>query len=471
MKSRYSILSRRSMLATLFGSAGYAAAQSYLPTLPNIGFKGDNNAARTECGIGALMPWADGLYASTYNSSGRRTGTGLGLYRISDDLKMEVIDIHNGVFANRFIHHQSNQCIIGPYVIDSSGRWRRIEGLMEHRLTSTMPHLTDPANRVYFQTMEGLFFEMDIADLKPRLLANLTKEMNITKQPHFKGGYTAQGRVVVSNNGFFQYGETQAGLFEWDGVKPWRRIADKPYMDVAARENMGNVMFASGWDEKSVLLSALVKDEWQLYRLPKASHAFEQSWQTEWMRIREVETEHFMMDIQGMFYELQPLAFEDHIWGVKPVCQHLRTIPDYCSFRGLLALGGNETSPNQDANAVAGQPQSGIWFGKTDDLWSWGQPQGWGGVWRKEQVTAGKPSDPFLLTDFRRKMLHLISDRNTTVDIQIDFLGNGTWVKYETVKLTGAEYHAVLFPDSFSAQWIRLFPNTSCNMTAEFIFT
>lgn len=471
MKSRYSSLSRRSMLATLFGSAGYAAAQSYLPTLPNIGFKGDNNAARTECGIGALMPWADGLYASTYNSSGRRTGTGLGLYRISDDLKMEVIDIHNGVFANRFIHHQSNQCIIGPYVIDSSGRWRRIEGLMEHRLTSTMPHLTDPANRVYFQTMEGLFFEMDIADLKPRLLANLTKEMNITKQPHFKGGYTAQGRVVVSNNGFFQYGETQAGLFEWDGVKPWRRIADKPYMDVAARENMGNVMFASGWDEKSVLLSALVKDEWQLYRLPKASHAFEQSWQTEWMRIREVETEHFMMDIQGMFYELQPLAFEDHIWGVKPVCQHLRTIPDYCSFRGLLALGGNETSPNQDANAVAGQPQSGIWFGKTDDLWSWGQPQGWGGVWRKEQVTAGKPSDPFLLTDFRRKMLHLISDRNTTVDIQIDFLGNGTWVKYETVKLTGAEYHAVLFPDSFSAQWIRLFPNTSCNMTAEFMFT
>lgn len=471
MKSRYGSLSRRSVLATLFGSAGYAAAQSYLPTLPNIGFKGDNDAGRTECGIGALMPWADGLYASTYNSSGKRTGTGLGLYRIDDQLKTEVVDMHNGVYANRFIHHQSNQCIIGPYVINSSGKWRRIEGLMEHRLTSTMPHLTDPANRVYFQTMEGLFFEMDMVDLKPRLLANLAKEMNITKQPHFKGGYTAQGRVVVSNNGFFQYGETQAGLFEWDGVKPWRRIADKPYMDVTARENMGNVMFASGWDEKSVLLSALVKGEWQRYRLPKASHAFEQSWQTEWMRIREVETEHFMMDIQGMFYELQPLAFEDHIWGVKPVCQHLRTIPDYCSFRGMLALGGNETSPNHDANAVAGQPQSGIWFGKTDDLWSWGQPQGWGGVWRKEAVTAGVPSDPFLLTDFRRKMLHLLSDRSTNIEIQIDFLGNGTWVKYETVKLNGAEYHAVMFPDAFSAQWIRLVPSSTCTMTAEFMFT
>jgi hypothetical protein len=61
------------------------------------------------------------------------------------------------------------------------------------------------------------------------------------------------------------------------------------------------------------------------------------------MRIRKVGTEHFMMDIQGMFYELQPLALENHIWGVKPICQHLRTISDYCSFRGLLAIGGNES--------------------------------------------------------------------------------------------------------------------------------
>jgi len=464
-------ISRRSILAALVGSTGYAAAQSFLPGIPNIGFKGDNNAQRTECGIGALMPWADGLYASTYNSSGKRSGTGLGLYRIEDTLKSELVDIHNGVYANRFIHHHSNQCIIGPYIIDSAGKWRRIEGLVEHRLTSTMPHLTDPENRVYFQTMEGLFFEMDVSDLKPRLLFNLTKDMNITDQPHFKGGYTAQGRVVVTNNGFFQYGDTQAGLFEWDGTSPWRRISDKPHMDVAARQNMGNVMFANGWDEKSVLLSALVKGKWQRYRLPKASHSFEQGWQTEWMRIREIETEHFMMDIQGMFYELQPIAFEDHIWGVKPVCQHLRTIPDYCSFRGLLALGGNETTPNGDNNAVVGQPQSGIWFGKSDDLWSWGQPQGWGGPWRNDHVIAGQPSDPFLFTDFRHKMLHLVSEKSASVEIQIDFLGNGTWVKYETVRLIGGDYHPVLFPDAFSAHWVRLIPSLSCRMTAEFMFT
>ena len=33
------------------------------------------------------------------------------------------------------------------------------------------------------------------------------------------------------------------------------------------------------------------------------------------MRIREVETEHYMMDIHGMFYELQPIAFQGAIWA------------------------------------------------------------------------------------------------------------------------------------------------------------
>ena len=85
-----------------------------------------------------------------------------------------------------------------------------------------------------------------------------------------------------------------------------------------------------------------------------------QAWQTEWMRIREVETEHYLMDIQGMFYELQPIAFEGRIWGVKPVCQHLRIIPDLLlPSAGCSRVGGNQTTANRDNNALSGQPQSG----------------------------------------------------------------------------------------------------------------
>ena len=243
--------------------------------------------------------------------------------------------------------------------------------------------------------MEGLLYDLDVSSLKATLVVDIVKQFAIKDRPHFKGGCFGQGRIVVSNNGFYEYGDMQAGLFEWDG-KTWRAIIRKPHMDCAARVNMGSVVFCSGWDERSVLFWALVKGEWKRYRLPKASHAFEHAWQTEWMRIREIETEHFMMDIQGAFYELQPIAFEGAIWGVKPVCSHLRTIPDYCAFRGMLAVGGNETTPNQDNYLYAGQPQSGVFFGKTDDLWSWGKPSGWGGVWRRTPVQAGESSDPFL---------------------------------------------------------------------------
>jgi hypothetical protein len=460
---------RRALLAMLGGAAGAASAQNLFRGLPNSGFKADMAAARSECGIGALMPWADVLWAVTYNSHMKPTGTGLGLYAIGEDLKPERVHVHDGTHANRLIHHESNQCLIGPYVIDAKGNWRFIEAFENHRLTATMRHLTDPANLVYYLTMEGLFFEMDLNTLKPRQLFDLVHELNLTARPHFKGGCTAQRRVVVANNGFYGYGEDSAGLFEFDGAR-WRRLSGKPHMDVAARQDMGNVLFATGWDESSVLFWALVEGEWQRYRLPKGSHAFEHAWQSEWMRIREVETEHYLVDIQGLFYELQPIAFEGRIWGLKPICQHLRVIPDYCAFRGLLALGGNQTTPNNDNNAVAGQPQSGLWFGKTDDLWSWGRPQGWGGPWRNAQVETNVPSDPFLLTGFGHKMLHLTADAEVRFEIQVDFLGNGSWQTYDRVAVANG-YAPVLFPEGFSAHWVRLVPGAPCRATAEFMFT
>jgi len=457
--------SRRALLAALAGSALATKAGAQ-----NIGFKSDMMPRRSECGVGALMPWADALWAVTYNSHMKNTGTGLSLYRIDEELKTAKLHNHDGTHANRMVHKESNQLFIGPYVVDPGGDWKHIPELDAYRLTSTMRHLTDPANRIYYQSMEGHLIEMDVRDRKPRVLFDLVKEMKLAARPHFKGAFTAQGRLVVANNGFYEFGEEQAGLFEYDG-KSWNRLSGKPHMDVAARQDFGSVMFATGWDEASVLLWALVKGKWQRYRLPKATHAMSHAWQTEWMRIREVETEHYLMDIQGMFYELQPLAFEGRIWGVKPISQHLRIIPDYCAFRGQLALGGNQTTPNADNNAVVGQAQSSIWFGKTDDLWSWGRPQGWGGPWWKSEVKKGVASDPFLMTGFTHKMLHLTANRAAAVDVEIDFMGNGTWHRYETLKVPVEGYTKHIFPEGFSAHWIRLVPQTDCQATASFFYT
>jgi hypothetical protein len=135
----------------------------------------------------------------------------------------------------------------------------------------------------------------------------------------------------------------------------------------------------------------------------------------------------------------------------------------------MLALAGNENTPNGDNNPLGGQPQSGIWFGKTDDLWSWGKPKGWGGPWRGTAVRAGEPSDPFLFTGFDKKVLHLKTDKQAEFRLEIDFLGNGSWEWYETLNVAGYRFH--IFPEGFSAHWIRIVPQSACTATAEFMFT
>lgn len=461
------MISRRDVFGLLAASGAFGQSGH---RLPNVGLKADTGPARTECGVGALLPWADVLWTVTYNSNKQRTGSGLGLYRIDEDLKAERVHIHDGTHANRFVHAASDQAIIGPYVIDLKGNWKFLSQFADVRLTATLPHLTDPKGRVYMLTMAGELYEMDMSSLKASLVTNVVQEFGIKSKPHFKGGWTAQGRVVVANNGFYEFGDQEAGLFEWDG-KSWRALSRKPHLDCAGRNDMGRVIYCTGWDESSVLFWALIKGNWRRYRLPKASHAYNHAWQTEWMRIREVETEHFLVDVHGMFFELQPIAFGGEIWGVKPICQHLRTIPDYCSFRGLLALAGNQNSPIGDNYPLAGQPQSGIWFGKTDDLWSFGRPQGWGGPWRKTAVRKDAASDPFLMTGFVNKVVHLLSDKPGAFDIEVDFLGDGTWTRYERVEIGATGYQKHVFPTGFSAHWVRLVPLMDCTASAEFMYT
>jgi hypothetical protein len=92
-----------------------------------------------------------------------------------------------------------------------------------------------------------------------------------------------------------------------------------------------------------------------------------------------------------------------------------------------------------------------------------------GGVWRKTAVEAESPSDPFLLTGFGRIALHMTADRAATFDLQVDFLGDGSWESCDKVKASG--YKPLVFPAGFTAHWIRLVPDSRCLATAEFMFT
>lgn len=63
------------------------------------------------------------------------------------------------------------------------------------------------------------------------------------------------------------------------------------------------------------------------------------------------------MDMHGMFYELTPFTWGGAAWGIRPISQHLRMVPDFASWRGFLVLGGNQVSSIFDNNLVTGQSQ------------------------------------------------------------------------------------------------------------------
>ena len=84
-------------------------------------------------------------------------------------------------------------------------------------------------------------------------------------------------------------------------------------------------------------------------------------------------------------------------------------------------------------------------------------------------MKANEPSDPYLMTGFDNKVLHLKTDKSTEFRIEIDFLGNGEWDLYETTAMATYSHH--VFPKGFSAHWVRLVPLADCTATAEFIYT
>lgn len=138
-------------------------------------------------------------------------------------------------------------------------------------------------------------------------------------------------------------------------------------------------------------------------------------------------------------------------------------------------------------NLLYNLAQSGLWLGKTDDLWSWGKPQGVGSVFREESVKANTPSDPFLMSGFDKKSLHLSIDKphegaSVSFAVEVDTLGTayntGRWRRLTTIKVAVNEsndehgYVAYTFPEGFSAYWVRIVPLNDCSMcTATFFYT
>ena len=425
-------------------------------------FNSDN-----ECGIGAVVPWADKLRYVTYPPH-KPTGSGDKLYSTDADLNVSVESASvGGTHANRMIHTESDQLIIGPYFIDSAGVIRTVSpSVMPGRLTATARHLTDPENKVYFFTMEEGLYEVDVHTLA---VTELHKDLNgggtnLLPGDHGKGAYTGQGHLIVANNG------GGGVLAEWDGTgdagdpASWTIVDQNKYTDVTGPGGLTGSpdddapVWALGWDSKSVLLNVRDQGTWTRYRLPKASHTqdADHGWYTEWPRIRDVGEENLLMDMHCMFYELPETFSTTNTAGIAPISSHLKMVADFAEWNGQIVMACDDASKLD--NPCLGQSQSNLWFTTADGLRQLGSPTGWGGPLVRESIDAGAASEAFLFAGFEKRVVHLAhtGTSDATFTLEVDRDGDGTWTTLETVVVPAGGYEWRTFAADVPGEWVRV---------------
>ena len=178
-----------------------------------------------------------------------------------------------------------------------------------------------------------------------------------------------------------------------------------------------------------MLLNVRDGGRWTRFRLPKASYTqdADHGWYTEWPRIREVGGGHLLMNMHDMFYDFPKDFRPGHTAGIRPISTFLKMVVDYADWNGRLVLANNDASRQGNPILSARSRTSGSATGTI--LRGFGRPAGWGGPWVADAVKADKPSEPFLLAGFQRRVVHLAhrAAEPVTFTLEIDATGNGNW--------------------------------------------
>ncbi|MDD3468443.1 MAG: hypothetical protein PHE53_00515 [Thermoguttaceae bacterium] len=488
---------------------------SYSGIYPHLAYFNNEN----ECGTGAVVPWADRLWVMTYGPH-LPNGSSDKLYEIDRSLNVTIRpESIGGTPANRMIHRETNQLLMGPYLIASDRSIRTIPySTMPGRLTGCARHLFEPATKVYYATMEEGIYEvtldsLNVTEIYPDDNNGQKREFDILPGYHGKGFYSGQHRAIYSNNGersaeALTRPEIASGaLGEWDGVERvsapdaqggtggWRVVLRNQCCEVTGPGGIyGNAnpltdpIWTTGWDHRSVLLMVLDHGQWTKYRLPKASHCYDgaHGWNTEWPRIRSITAqresakssgrtaENLLMTMHGMFWNFPNTFDTTHAAGIRPRSTYLKVIGDFACWDDseasqdgkTLVFGCDDAARSEFLNQRKykgsiigpGQSQSNLWFVTPEQLDHLGPPLGCGGVWWNESVAADMPSDSFLFAGFDLRGLHLAHSADTpaTITMEVDRLGDDVWTPLRSVIVPAHSYVWVEFPPNEVGEWIRL---------------
>jgi hypothetical protein len=441
-----------------------------------------------ECGTGAVVPWADRLWVVTYSPHSPR-GSDDKLYEITPDLRQIVRpESIGGTPANRFIHAESQQLFIGPYAIDASRRVRAIPfEKMFGRPTGNARHLTDPAGKIYYASMEEGIYEVDVRTLA---VTELFRDEQV-KEPfrradlpgyHGKGLYSGQGVLVYANNGENSpLARTRpdipsGALAEWDGKSDqWTVVRRNQFTEVTGpgdltgnKNSATDPIWSVGWDHRSLILMVRDRGAWHSYRLPKSSHSYDgaHGWNTEWPRIRDIGEPDLLMTMHGAFWRFPKNFDSTHSAGIAPRSNYLKVVGDFTRWGDRLVLACDDTAKSEFLNkrrvkgdvAGPGQSQSNLWFIEPTQLDRLGPVIGRGAVWLDEPVKKDAPSDAFLFSGYEQRLLHLAHDAGApvTFTLEIDRTGSGSWTELRRVEVPASGYAWTSFTSSKSAAWVRL---------------
>ena len=420
---------------------------------PHLAFFNDE----AECGTGAVVPFADRLWVVTYAPHQPRGSTDK-LYEITPDLRQIIRpESIGGTPANRMIHPESNQLFIGPHVIGADGTVRTIPfATMFGRPTGNARHLTDPANKIYYATMEEGIYEVDVHSLQVTELWRDEQLPGGRKADlpgyHGKGLYSGQGVLVYANNGEHgpearQRPEVPSGaLAEWDGAaNSWTVIRRNQFTEVTGPGGIrGNPdpdrdpLWSIGWDHRSLILMCRQSGQWHTWRLPKGSHSYDgaHGWNTEWPRIRDIGEDHLLMTMHGTFWRFPRSFAPTQAAGIRPRSNYLKVIGDFCRWNDRIVFGCDDTARNEFLNqrkakgAIAQpQSQSNLWFVQPAQLDQLGPVIGHGAVWLNEPVRQDTWSEAYLFAGYDLRGVHLSHGESVPVAFyfEVDENGDGTW--------------------------------------------
>lgn len=492
-----------------FWNAGYAR-DPFSGIYPHLAFYNQEE----ECGVGAVVPWAGRLWVVTY-APHKPFGSTDKLYEITPDFQLSIRpESIGGTPANRMIHRETNQLIVGPYVISASGTVRVIPyEQMPGRPTGNARHLVDPKNKLYFATMEEGLYEVDLHTLqvaeifadgnrRDRVDPSGSEKSNFAgaRLPgyHGKGVYSGQGCLIYANNGDESPQARLDPATPSGALASWRPDEDhytlilrKQFTEVTGPGGVyGNgdpdrdPVWSLGWDDKSLLLALLENGTWSYFRLPKASHSYDgaHGWHTEWPRIREIgQGDRLLATMHGTFWSF-PVTFSlENTAGLRPRSNYLKVIGDFCRWNDRIVFGCDDSAaqefvnkrPQKNSQGSTGQSNSNLWFVSPDQIEKLGPSLGRGCLWKREDAAKGAVSEPYLFAGYNQRILHLSHSSTQPVPIQIDIdvKGNSQWAKLETLTIPANSSLSYPFDEKTQGEWIRMTVGAEAkNLTASLLY-